>query len=208
MCARFCSGVTYRCLGRLALLTRPGPKGDGAFTAAGGIGLEQSSSLYSFLFFTSRFHLGGELNLGYSSFRGSADHVYRLVRPGTETQLENEITSTISVKEAFALNLAADWGLYIFESLMLFNRLGYAYIDSSYDILEVDRRPVNLVGGGMGINVSVNYAEAEDGAHAFIVGGGMRYQLSQDFGVRFYYLRHIGRREADELRFGFIWRLF
>ena len=194
----------------MGVFTIEGPKGNNIFTVTGGIGFEQKSSLFKFLIFSSqaRSHIGGEVNVGYSSFRGSApDNVYRSFSlgqaiPGQET------TDTVRIKESLMLNVAMDVGLYMFESLLLFSRFGYSYLEAEREILSVLRNQADLPGGGTGATLNTQYAKTDAENQAFIIGVGLRYQLSAHSGMRFYYLNHIGTREAHDLRLGLLWWIF
>ena len=201
--------------GRLGLL-RPagvfdiaGPKKDDAFIATGGLGAEWRSPLFEFLFFSSLLHIGGEVSAGYSSFRGEVDNVFDTLSSTLTPQPTGRVmTDTVRVAESFAFNLATDFGFYLFQNLLLFGRFGYAYIESERDVLSIEREDV-LTLQGPHVSEEARYADMGTvGSHAFIAGIGLRYQLIENLGARFYYLNHIGRREAHDIRFGLIWWIF
>ena len=193
----------------------PAPIKDSAAIATGGIGAEWTSPLFEFLIFSSRLHLGGELNFGYSAFRSAPDNVYSIdgeLVTGLIIANDIVITDTVQLTESFALNAITDLGLYVSPNLLLFGRVGYAYIESEQKIASVAQQRRTLLNARdeeiRTLQFFTRYAEAEEELHTLIAGGGLRYQLSTHLGLRFYYLNHIGRREAHDLRFGFVWRVF
>ena len=195
---------TFRPLGVFSI---DGPKQDGVFIAAGGIGVERKFQGVQFLFLPSRLYTGAEVNFGYSSFRAEMLNTYKPLDSAGDEEDDEEITDAVRVEESLAISAAADLGFYIFWDILLFSRIGYAYVDSQQDVHEVFSRETDSVSGTITLSIA-QYAESESEHHAFIIGGGLRYQLSDRVGARFYYLSHHGGREAHDVRFGFVWRVF
>ena len=189
-----------------------GPKGDGAFTASGGLGAEWRSPLFQFLFLSPALHIGGEISIGYSSFRGEADNVFPVlgvVVPQQPLADGSAITDTVRIAESLALHVAADLGLYIFQNLLLFSRFGYAYIESERDVVSIRRSNTQTLNDIDYVDERRRYGRMGTiGSNAFIAGVGLRYKLTENFGARFYYLNHIGRREAQDIRLGLVWWIF
>jgi opacity protein-like surface antigen len=134
-------------------------------------------------------YAGGEVTFVSTETDGNIQRIGRAAADAVDN-----ITVNDTLEEKWILNAMADAGIYISDDLLLFARAGYVYVDS-----DIERGTDTTSLDGLR-----NLGDIEESA--FAIGAGMEYELFLGVGLRAYYLRHEGKRNANEVRTGVVWR--